>query len=184
MTWLDTLSELNRLGNITGAATSYLRGAIIQQAVSAGASANSILSALSANGLGLRRQQGLALVNEEQSRQAASGTASQLNLTSSTAQLLDTAPPENWTGQYVHQVTATYRTRDEEGNYILHTRTLGLKSTNALTPAQAIQSATDIMTSDVPSDEEADYPLPSDVLSMSLTGTWYDVQNRNLPRAG
>lgn len=184
MSWLNTVTEISRLGGITGAAASYLRGVIIQAAVGEGASANSILSALSANGLGIRRDQGLQLVSAEQSRQAAGATASRLNLNSPSSELLGTAPPANWTGQYIHQVTATYRTRDEEGNYILHTRTLGLKSATALTPADAMAAAQDIMTSSIPAEEEGNYPLPSDVMSMSLTGVWYDVQNRNLPTVG
>lgn len=184
MSWLDTITEISRLGGITGAATSYIRGVIISTAVGQGASANSILSALSANGLGIRREQGLQLVSAEKQRQAAGQTASRLGLNTPSSQLLDTVPPENWTGQYIHQVTATYRTRDEEGNYILHTRTLGLKSATALTPADAVAAAQQIMSSEVPAEEEGNYPLPSDVLSMELSGVWYDVQNRNLPTVG
>ena len=184
MSWVDVVTEISRLGGITGAASSYLRGVIIQTAVGQSASANSILSALSGNGLGIRRAQGLQLVSAEQQRQAAGATSSRLALDSSSSQLLGTTPPANWTGQYIHQVTATYRTRDAEGNYIMNTRTLGIKSTTALTPADAMQAATDIMTSSIPAEEEGNYPLPSDVLSMSLTGVWYDVQNRNLPTVG
>lgn len=184
MTWLETVTDLVRLGSVTGAASSYLRGMIIGQGVSQGASANSILSALTNAGIGIRRNQGLALVAEEQDRQAAGATANQLDLNSPASDLLGVTPPTGWTGQYVHQVTATYRTTDEEGNYILHTRTLGLKSSQVMTPSESIEAAQQIMTSEIPADEEDNYPLPSDVLAMNLTGVWYDTQGRSLSVIG
>lgn len=181
MTWLDTLAELASSDVGVGPGASYTRGAIITQAVREGASGNAILDALGAAGLGVRREQGLSLIAAERSRQMAGRTAAQLDLSASPAAILSATPPDGWTGQYVHQVTVTYRTRDEEGNYLLHTRTLGIKSASLLTAADAYAAATEIMTSQIPSEEEGEYPLPSDILSGSLSGVWYDTQNRNLP---
>ena len=182
MSWLETLGDLSSLGGISGAAHSYLRGQIITQAVRAGASANSILRGLSGYGLGVRRNQGLALVRGEQARQLAGRTSNALDLTQPIDQLLGTAPPANWTGQFVHQVTVTYRTRTPEGGYELHTRTMGIKSSQLLTPEEATQGALDIMADNALDAEEGDYPLPSDILSVSLSGAWYDTQGRNIAR--
>jgi len=181
VSWLDLLGSVAGLGGIAGEARSYLRGQVISQAVSAGASANSILRALSANGLGVRRNQGLDLVAQEKSRQLASAGAGQVPFGATADQALAGAP-HNWTGNYVHQVTTTYRTKDEEGNYLLHTRTIGLKGTTALTPEQAVQAAMDIMaTSAIGEAGEGRYPMAGAVLSASLSGVWYDTQGRNLP---
>ena len=181
MSWLETLGDLASLGGISGAAHSYLRGQIITQAVRAGASANSILKALSGYGLGIRRTQGLAMVRGEQARQLAGATANQISATDSLGQLLGTTPPANWTGRYMHQVTVTYRTRTPEGDYQLHTRTLGIKSTELLSPETATQGALDIMNTGALTAEEGAYPLPSDILTSAMTGIWYDTQRRNLP---
>ena len=181
MSWLDLLGSVAGLGGIAGEARSYLRGQVITQAVRAGASANSILRALSANGMGLRRQQGLDLVLQEKTRQLASSTVNQVPF-GVTADTALSGAPHNWTGNYVHQVQATYRTKDEEGNYLVHTRTIGLKGTTPLTPEEAVAAAMDIMaTSQIGEAAEGRYPMAGSVLSVSLTGIWYDTQGRNLP---
>ena len=181
MSWIDLLGSIAGLGGVSGEASSYLRGQVINQAVRAGASANSILRALSSNNMGIRRGQGLDLIAQEKARQLAGTTTTQLPPGISADAALGMAP-ENWTGQYVHQVTATYRTKDEEGNYMLHTRTIGLKGTVPLTPAEAAQAAMDILAT--PGGEEpteGNYPKGGDVLSVSLSGVWYDTQGRNIP---
>ncbi len=175
MSWLDLLGSVAGLGGVAGEARSYLRGQVITQAVRAGASANSILRALSANGMGVRRGQGLDLVAQEHSRQLASSTANQIPFGSTAEQALGGAPV-NWTGKYVHQVTVTYRSTDTEGNYLLHTRTIGLPGPVLLTPEEAVQAAMGIMaTEPVGEAEEARYPLAKNVLTASLSGIWYDT---------
>lgn len=181
MAGIESLQELIGLGGIPNAARSYVRGEAIRYLTAAGHSANSILSQLSSAGLGIRRQQGLQMIAAERERVASAASAPQLALGSSTGQLLGTAPPENWTnGKYVHQVTITYRTRDAEGNYLLHQRTVGLKSTSVLTGEQANAGALDIVATN-PSGEDGRYPMGvSDVLATTLTGIYYDTQDRNL----
>lgn len=181
MTWLDLLGQVAGLGGIESAARSYLRGQVITQAVRAGASANSILSALSANGLGIRRQQGLDLVANEADRQRSASPIGQVPYDATPESVIGAAP-ENWTGNYVHQVTATYRERDEEGNYTIYTRTMGIKGANLLTPEEAGMAALDIMSTQAPGEaSEGNYPTAGQVLTVGLTGTWYDTQGRNLP---
>lgn len=181
MAGIESLQELIGLGGIPNAARSYVRGEAIRYLVSAGHSANSILSQLSSAGLGVRRQQGLQMVAAERERVASAASAPQLALGSSTGQLLGAAPPENWTnGKYVHQVTVVYRTHDDEGNLVLHQRTVGLKSTTVLTGEQANAAALNIIATN-PSGEEGRYPASvNDVLATTLTGVYYDTQNRNL----
>ena len=178
---IGSLQELIGLGGIPNAARSYVRGAAIDYLTRAGASANSILSQLSAAGLGIRRNQGLAMIKNVRQQQASAAVAPQLALTSSTGQLLGTAPPANWTnGKFVHQVTMTYRTRDAEGNYVLHQRTIGLKSSQVLTGEQAINGALGVISQGA-GGEESRYPMAvADVLATNLTGVWYDTQSRNL----
>lgn len=183
MSWLDTLTELTGSGGGAGPGASYIRGQVITQAVREGASGNQILDALGNAGLGIRRDQGQALISAERARQMAGRTSLQIDPSLTPVDLLSATAPDRWTGQFVHQVAVIYRTKDEEGNYILHTRTLGIKSRTLLSPADAFAAATQIMTSSIPSEEEGEYPLPSDILSGSLSGVWYDTQNRNLPAA-
>lgn len=184
MTWEETLNELAGLTGIPYQARSYVRGVIITQAVRAGASANRILSTLANYGMGIRRDQGLQLVAEERDRQAAGATAVQLDLNTPVSELLGATPPPNWTGQYVHQIAYTYRETDEDGKYLLHTRTFDIKSATVLTPSDAIAAANDII-SQSPQDEEGSFTFnPSDVVSTALSGAWYDVQGRSLPSLG
>jgi hypothetical protein len=92
-----------------------------------------------------------------------------------TGTVLPSEPPENWTGRYVHQVTVTYRTRDTEGNYELHTRTLGVKSSTPLSPMAASNAALDIMEEEPEPGGTPRLPDVAGVLSTQLTGVWYDT---------
>jgi hypothetical protein len=163
--------------------SSYVRGAIIQDLVGEGASANSIIGVLQGEGISVRRQTALQMIKAEQERQQAGGTSAQLGIDYSTGELLPGEPPANWTGQYVHQVTATYRTMGENGAYELHIATKGIKSSIALTPLQATNAAMDIF--ETPPEEgvprSPNVIAGQDVLSYQLTGVWYDTQGRNLP---
>lgn len=157
-----------------GAAT-YARGAIIGAGARSGESGQSVLNVLRAFGLGFRTEDFYQTWNAVKAQLAANQTATALNVDTTTGEILPGTPPENWTGQYVHQVTATFRTRDDEGNYELRQRTLGIKSTIALSPFEAAQSALGIM--ETPSDDETEggYGESGDLMTMQLTGAWYDT---------
>ena len=181
MPGIGSLQELIGLGGIPNAARSYVRGAAIDYLTRAGHSANSILSQLSAAGLGVRRQQGLQMISTVRTRQLAGEQAPELPLGGTGTGLLGTPPPANWTGRYVHQVTMTFRTRDEEGNYVLHERTIGLQSGTLLTGEEAINGALGVISQGTVG-EESRYPMAvSDVLAINLSNVWYDTQGRALP---
>lgn len=181
MTWDSLLSDLSGVISAHAAAASYIRGVVIGQAVRAGASANSILNSLTGAGLGIRRTQGLALVREEVARQALGATSAQINLAQPIDESVLGGAPAGWNGQIIHQVSVVYRTRDEEGNYLLHTRTLGIKSSTVLTPEEAIVAAQSILTQTAEPGASTYIVDPGSVLSMSLSGAWYDTQGRNVP---
>ena len=176
MDWLALITGLPSASSIPAGARAYLRGVIVNQAVAAGASANRIIAALTGTGYGVRRSQMLQVIGAVKDRYVASATAYQLAWGAPADEALRAPAPPGWTGRYVHQVTATYRTTDEEGNYLLHTRTLGIVSSASLNPEEATSAAMSIMSQSVPSDEEERYPLSGDILSLELTGTWYQVR--------
>ena len=179
MPGIGSLQELIGLGGIPNAARSYVRGAAIDYLTRAGHSANSILSQLSAAGLGVRRQQGLQMISTVRQRQASQLTAGNIPLSSSLRGNIAGEVPANWTGQYFHQVTMTWRGKDEEGNYVLHERTIGFNSADVLTGQEAISAAFDRVNEAPPPGEESHYPMAaSDILAMSLSGVWYDTQGR------
>lgn len=158
----------------------YSRGAIISYGVGQGWSANRILAETTAAGVGIRRSQGLELVKAEQGRQGQAPSAAALGVDYTTGSILPGAPPENWTGQYVHQVTVTYRVTNEEGAYELHTRTLGVKSGVPLTPMAASNAALDIMEEEPEAGATPRLPMTTGVLTTQLTGVWYDTLGRNV----
>lgn len=174
MTWLGTLSSLGPPGS--GGAAAYVRGQIISDAVGEGFSANQILAGLSAYGYGIARQEGLELVRNEVARQALSPTANQLDLSLPIPQLQQMNAPDNWTGQYLHQVTATWRERQTGGGYVTGTRTFGIKSQDILTPSQAVAAAQDILATPESEGGTPDMPQSYDITSYSLTGAWFDVR--------
>ncbi len=184
MSWDGFLSDVAGLTGIPGAAQSYVRGVVITQGVRAGASANSIIRSLSSSGIGVRRDQALQMVKAEQSRQAAGATSTQLDLSQPTSEVLAAEPPAGWTGQYIHQVAFTYRTRDAEGNYMLNTRTMAIKTPNVLTGIEAINATQDILNQAAELPDDGTYPDVGSILGMALSGVWYDIQGRNVRHGG
>jgi len=177
----DLLSDLALSGGVPDAGASYTRGVLITQGVRAGESANTIINGMSSLGIGIQRTQALNLIRAETERQAAGATANQLDLSAPVDQILAGTPPADWTGQYVHQVVVTWRERDEEGNYVIHDRTFGIKSATVLTSGEAQQAALDIIAQGASFDPEH-YPIdPDSILATSLSGAWYDTQGRSLP---
>lgn len=181
------MSDLGDLGDIIGTlgvegAESYTRGALIGYGVRAGMSQTATMNLLRQANVGFRAQQFGQVFNDYRYQVAASSTAGALDFDSDTGQLLAGSPPENWTGQYVHQVTATFRTRNEEGEYELSQRTLGIKSSDTLTPFEAAQAAMGIIDMPVEPDDEDRYGSTGDLLSLGLTGAWYDTNPGALGR--
>ncbi len=90
--------------------------------------------------------------------------------------LLDTPAPANWTGQYVHQVTATFRTRQDDGSYLTRSRTIGVKAGAPLDPLNAAGVAMYILSSPVEPDDLGNYPAVSDLMTLQLTGVYFDTR--------
>jgi hypothetical protein len=182
MSWVEAYGLAGIDVSIPGV-QDFTRGAIVQWGVGQGLSGNAILQTMSDVGVGLQRTQGLALVSAERERRGASLTSAQLNVDYSTGSILDATPPFNWTGEYVHQVTVTYREKVADNTFELHTRTVGIKAGAPLTPFAAIEGAMNYLSA-LPDDPESpNLPERSQVILSQLTGVWYDTQGRNLPRA-
>lgn len=172
MSWTEDFSGLTATLGAPGA-VDYARGAIIGAGISAGASANSVLRALRSAGIGFRRESFLETWAGLKAQAEINQTANALPVDSATGQLLPGTPPENWTGQYVHQVTATFRTRLTDGTYEISQRPMGIVDTQPLTPFEAAQATMNILETPVTDEDEDRYPRAADVLSLTLTGAWY-----------
>jgi hypothetical protein len=174
------VSDLGDLGDILGnlgseGAESYSRGAIIGYAVRNGISANATMGMLRQAGVGFRESQVSEIYGAYKDQIAASSGANALDFDSNTGELLPGTPPANWTGQYVHQVTANFRTRDDEGNYQINYRTFGIKASETLSPFDAMNAAMQIVDMPIGADDENSYGSAGDLISMGLTGAYYDT---------
>jgi hypothetical protein len=158
----------------------YARGAIIQAGVLGGASANQTLAVLqsvnvgdSGATLGFNRANFLQVWKEAQAQVLPAQRAGSLAFDTTTGEILPGAPPPDWTGQVVHQVSATWRTKETDGSYSIQSKPYGVIAPGFLSPADAIDAAMDIISTPMSPDEAERYPSPSDILSLSLTGAWY-----------
>lgn len=176
MDWQALIASFPNVTEISPGTAAYYRAMGIQAGVQAGASSNSIIRALQGQGLGIRRTQLLSTISQARDRFSTATTATQIPPGESAGTVLAGEAPAGWTGRYIHQVTATYRSIDEEGNYLLHTRTLGIVTRRALTAEEASAHAFDLMTQTPLGDEESPYPLSADILSLELTGVWYQTR--------
>lgn len=156
-------------------ADAYTTGAILASGAAAGASIGSVTRALRSAGLGFQSSQISAVYKGIAAQVAANATASALSVDASTGEIMGGTPPANWTGQYVHQVTATFRTRDDQGNYGLSQRTLGIKSASVLTPFEAAQDALGIISAPDEGNGGSSFVDSGDLLGLTLTGAWYDT---------
>jgi hypothetical protein len=154
----------------------YARGAIIQAGVREGYSIGSVTQALQGYGVSFSRGQISQQYHAYEDIVAAGQSAAQLSVDASTGEVLGGNPPEDWTGQYVHQVTATFRARTSSGEYELRTRTMGIKGSTILTPDEASQAALGIIETPIDEEDEDTYGSAGDLLSLSLTGAWYDTR--------
>lgn len=182
MAWIEAF-DLAGVDISSPGVADYARGAIIQWGVGQEWSQNRIEAELRNNGVGLQATQQRKLIQAEQDRQDARLTSTQLSVDYSTGELIAPEPPANWTGQYVHQVTMTTRSLEDDGSYTLSTRTVGIKASTPLTPSQAVNAAFDVITPQEGETGSPDSPAPGDVVLSQLTGIWYDTQGRNVPRS-
>lgn len=160
----------------TEGAVSYARGAIIQAGVNEGYSIGSVRLALAGYGVSFSSSQVSAIYNNLAGIREANQTAMSLPVDVTTGEIFAGEPPDNWTGSYVHQITATFRARAETGGYELRTRTMGIKSTTILSPEDAWAAAQSIFETPVEGDDTDNYGGIGNLLTGSLTGAWYDTR--------
>ena len=154
----------------------YARGAIIQAGVREGYSIGSVTQALQGYGVSFSGDQISAQYHQYEEILAQGQSAAQLSVDADTGEILGGNPPDDWTGQYVHQVTATFRARTSSGEYELRTRTLGIKGSTLLTPQEATDAASIIIGSPVDEEDEDTYGSTGDLLTTQLTGAWFDTR--------
>jgi hypothetical protein len=157
----------------TQGGVAYARGAIIQAGVREGYSIGSVVQALHGYGVSFSAGQVSQTYHAYEEVLAAGQSAAQLSVDADTGEVLGGTPPDNWTGQYVHQVTATFRARTSSGAYELRTRTLGIKSSELLSPEDAVNAAQSVIETPVEEDDEDTYGGVGDLLSSNLSGVWY-----------
>jgi hypothetical protein len=157
----------------TQGGVAYARGAIIQAGVRQGYGIGAVVQALQGYGIGFRGEQVSQTYHAYEEVLAAGQSAAQLSVDADTGEVLGGNPPDNWTGQYVHQVTATFRARTSSGAYELRTRTLGIKSSELLSPEDAVNAAQSVIETPVEEDDEDTYGGVGDLLSSNLSGVWY-----------
>lgn len=160
----------------TEGGTAYARGAIIQAGVNEGYSIGSVRSALSGYGVSFSSGQVSSIYNNLAGIREAGQTASALPVDVSTGEIFAGEPPDDWTGSYVHQVTATFRSQLESGGYELRTRTIGIKSSELLTPFEASQAAMSLIDQPIDEEDQDTYGGIGNLLTTSLTGAWYDTR--------
>ena len=116
---------------------------------------------------------GLDTIREFKDQIAAGQSATALGFDTSSGELLLGTPPPNWTGQYNHEVTATFRTKDEEGNGCSSFLTRNITSNEPLSPEEAANAAMDILATPADPDADSEPPDINAVISVQLTGAWY-----------
>jgi hypothetical protein len=164
----DDVFDLSTQGGVA-----YARGAIIQAGVREGYSIGSVTQALQGYGVSFTRGQVSQSYHAYEEILAAGQSATQLSVDAVTGEVLGGNPPDNWTGEYVHQVTSTFRARTSSGAYELRTRTLGIKSSTLLTGEESVNAAQTIIEMPVGEDDEDTYGGIGDLLYSQPTGVWY-----------
>ena len=156
-------------------AAAYLRGYVIAPLIASGYSAGTALRELQAAGLSFRSQDFYRAWSQVSSQVTAAQESPYLAYDISAGTITGNNPPANWTGQYQHQVTATFRTRQDDGSYLTRYRTIGVKADSVLDPLMAAGNALEIMSSPVDPDDEDKYPAVSDLMTLQLTGVWFQT---------
>lgn len=160
----------------TEGAMAYTRGAILQAGAEEGYSLGSVRNALAGYGIDYEEVWLRNAYNGVADIVGNRPAATELSIDTSTGEILSGSPPDNWTGQYVHQVTGQFRAKATTGKYELRTRTFGIKSDVPLTPLDASNAAMQIIEMPVSEDEEDRYGAIGDLLTLNLTGAWYDTR--------
>lgn len=157
-------------------AMAYARGAIMQAGSEEDYSLGSIRNALAGYGVSYEESwlrhayNGMAQVIGNRA------AATALSVDTSTGEILSGSPPDNWTGQYVHQITGQFRAQATTGEYEMRTRTFGIKSDMPLTPLDAANAAMQIIEMPVDEGDEDRYGAVGDLLTLNLTGAWFDTR--------
>ena len=183
MSYLDDLGGLVDAYGDT-AADAYLRGAVMRPLIAEGYSGGSALRELQSMGLSYRSQDFYRAWNAVSAQMASAAGSSALAWDASSGELLPHNPPANWTGQYTHQVTATFRQATGTGSYTTSTRTFGVKSLEALSPLAASQAALSVLYSPTSPDDELKYPQVADLMNLQMTGIWYTTSPGATGRIG
>ncbi|WP_343576701.1 hypothetical protein [Mycobacterium sp.] len=175
------MSDLGDLGDLWGTigsmgAAAYARGQILGRAARIGMSGRAALRALRGAGIGVGSSSFWPAWRQIRQQMAINAQASALPVDYTTGELLAAEAPPGWTGRYVHQVTAQFRHRTEAGETAIQSRTLGVVSNVPLSPSEAVRAAMDIIETPTDSDSPTGYPVASQILTMALTGAWYQTR--------
>jgi hypothetical protein len=166
----DFLDSLGPDGTI-----SYSRGAWLQGAANAGLSFNQAYSQMTGTPLGIRRESALGMWQDIQAVQATDIGVSRIGITGTAGELLGNEPPANWTGEYVHTVQATFRTKQSDGSYTQESRFYGLKGFDLLTPEEAADATMGVLETAPEGPDAGNYGQASDVVGMQLVGAYYNT---------
>lgn len=174
MSWVEAF-DLGGVDVSSPGVADYTRGAIIQWGVQNGLSHSAIQREISGLGIGFSAGQLLPMIREEEDRQGTALESTQIGVDYSTGTLLASTPPDNWNGQYVHKVTAIFRTSLGGNQYDLNPRTVSIKSSVPLTSFQAQNAAYDLWSTQTSGEDTPDAPDMSNALVTQLRGVWYDT---------
>lgn len=154
----------------------YSRGAILQAGVEEGYSLGSIRNAMAGYGVDYEETWLRNAYNGMAEIVGNRPAATELSIDTSTGEILSGNEPDGFTGQYVHQVTAQFRAKATTGEWELRTRTMGIKSDVPLTPLDAANAAMTLIEMPVSEEDEDTYGSVGDLLTLNLTGAWYDTR--------
>lgn len=171
------MSLLGDFGDVLGGdesegAIAYARGAWLWGAASRGESFASAYSALVGTPAGIRREQALSMWQDIQTTLSEAGGARAIGFDQLASGALAGEPPMNWTGQYQYRVNFTMRTKGEPGEYLLESVPKWFVSGSVLTPEEAVNVATDMISLPAGIGTPDGINLPDVVLS-NLSGAWY-----------
>lgn len=151
----------------TGIGAAYpFKASLIRTGLTGGLSANNILGQLSGAGLGMRRQDFYRLVGEIR----VGLTAGDWAVGRDPNELPSPGDIRAWNGgtpnKYLTRVNVYVRERLGEGEYEISRRGLSFLSSEAISPAQAVQNAMDMPMT-------GNYPQQREVLGYEYNGTYF-----------
>jgi hypothetical protein len=153
----------------------YARGAWLWGNAAAGNSFSQTYESMKGTPIGLRKDQLLSMWQDIQTTQGEAASATAISYDQLASGALAEAAPANWTGQYAYRVTFTSRTKDSYDNYQLESMDKYFITSSVLTPEQAYNAATAMIS--LPAGVGTpDGIEPSDVVMGNLSGAWYRTQ--------